>query len=283
MLSITSSAGIRSLASQGVTALGMDDGLLKAIRTVLQQPQGLVLFAGGTDSGKSTSLYAAITEINPALKKIATVESSPRFEIDQVTQVLVTNSATGFQQAISTALWHQPEVLVIRDVQDRETAEQALKASFSGRLVLAGLPAKDSTDALLRFLGLGVDRSLFKSALVAILSQRLARVLCPNCRTAYTPTPDLLAKLGARPSGSLEFYRETGCPSCRATGYRGQTGVFELLVPDAALREALTSGAPDEGLEKLCRSKLFRSLRQSAIGKVINGVTSVNEAAKVLK
>jgi type II secretory ATPase GspE/PulE/Tfp pilus assembly ATPase PilB-like protein len=283
LVSLLNSARIRSLASQGMALLGMDDALLKTVRTVLQQPQGLVLVAGRPDSGRGTTLYAAITEIDPAVRKIATVESSPRFEIDQVTQVLVANSTTGFQQAIATALFHQPDVLVIRDISDRETAEQVLKASFAGKLVLAGIPAQDSTDALSRFLDLGVDRSLVKSALIAILSQRLARVLCQDCRAAYTPTPDLLGKLGVRPSGNLEFYRETGCPKCRGSGYRGQTGVFELLVPDAAVREALAGGMPAEDLHKLTRSKLVRSLRQSAISKVINGVTSVNEAAKVLK
>ena len=283
LVSLTNSAGTRSLVNQGVASLGMDDGLIKAVRSVLQQPQGLVLFAGRPDSGRGTSLYAAATEINPAVKKIATVEAAPRFELDEVTQVLVANTATGFQQAIATALFHQPEVLIIRDIQDRETADQALKAAFAGKLVLAGFPAQDSTDALLRFLDLGIDRSLVKSALVAILSQRLARVLCPDCKAAYTPTPDLLGKLGLRPSGSLEFYRETGCPKCRATGYRGRTGVFELLVVDATLREALAAGASTEDLQKVGRSKLVRSLRQSAVAKVVNGVTSVNEAAKVLK
>jgi|LakMenEpi03Aug12_release.lakeMendotaPanAssembly.Ray.scaffolds.fasta_scaffold30354_4 type II secretory ATPase GspE/PulE/Tfp pilus assembly ATPase PilB-like protein len=283
LLSLTSSAGTRVLVGQGMASLGMDDGLLKAVHGLLQQPQGLVLFAGRPHSGRGTSLYAAVTDVNPAVRKIATVETAPLLDLEQVTQVLITNTATGFQQAISTALWHQPDVLIIRDIHDRETAEQALKASFAGKLVLAGFPAQDSTDALVKFLGLGVDRSIVKSALVAILSQRLARVLCSDCRTAYTPTPDLLAKLGIRPSGAHEFYRETGCPKCRATGYRGQTGIFELLVSDAALREALTGGASVEDLQKIGRSKLVRSLRQSAIGKVVNGITSVNEAAKVLK
>lgn len=283
LVSLTNSARIRSLASQGVASLGMDDALLKTVRTVLQQPQGLVLLAGRPDSGRGTTMYAAITEINPAVRKIATVESSPRFEIDQVTQVLAANSTTGFQQAIATALWHQPDVLVIRDVLDRETAEQALKAAFAGKLVLAGIPAQDAPDALVRFLELGIDRSLVKSGVIAVLSQRLARVLCPDCRSTYTPTPDLLTKLGIRPSGNVEFYRETGCPKCRGSGYLGQTGVFELLVPDAAVREALAGGMPVEELQKLTRSKLLRSLRQSAVSKVINGVTSVNEAAKVLK
>jgi general secretion pathway protein E len=283
LLSLSSSAGTRVLVGQGMASLGMDDGLLKAVHGLLQQPQGLVLFAGRPHSGRGTSLYAAVTDVNPAVRKIATVETEPLFELQQVTQVLITNATSGFQQAMSTALWQQPEVLVVRDIQDREMAEQALKASFAGKLVLAGFPARDSTEALIRFLDLGVDRSLVKSALLGILSQRLARVLCPDCRTAYTPTPDLLGKLGIRPSGTLEFYRETGCPKCRATGYRGQTGVFELLMADAVLREAMTNGLPVEDMQKISRSKLVRSLRQSAIGKVVNGVTSVNEAAKVLK
>lgn len=283
LLSLANAAGVRALVAHGMASLGLDDGLLKAVRSLVQQPQGLLLFAGRSHSGRCTSLYAATTDIDPAVRTIATIEVAPRFEIDQVTQVLVANTATGFQQAITTALWHQPDVLIIRDIQDRETAEQALKAAFSGKLVLASFLAQDSTDALLRFLDLGVDRALLKAALLGVVSQRLARTLCPECRTAYTPTPDLLAKLGVRQSGGLTFYRETGCPKCRATGYRGQTGVFELLVPDAALREAMAGGVAAEDLQKMTRSKLARSLRQSAVSKVLAGVTSVNEAARVLK
>lgn len=283
--SLQSLALDRELATQGFAELGMDDALQKTVRQLLTAKQGLIVFAAPRDCGKSTSLYAAISELEPNVRAIATIESSPKYAIDHVTQVRVTKSdGGGYRAGLQTALFHEPEVVVLRDIADRETAEQALKAAFSGHLVLAGLPAKDTVDALDKLLALGVDRGLLKMMLLGVISQRLARVLCPECKTAYEPSAELRQKLGIPQGKAVQLQREKGCQKCQGKGYRGRTGVFECLVTGGTLREALFGGTPTpQEFAKLCRSKMFRTLRQSLLGKLVQGVTSVNEAARVLK
>lgn len=275
----------RKLATQGLAELGMDDRLRETVRQLLGAKQGLILFAGPRGSGKSTSLYAAMSEIDPNVRSIATVEAAPKYAVEHVTQVHVQKGDSGaYRAGLETAMFHEPEVLVIRDIGDRETAEQALKAAFAGHLVLAGFPAKDTVDALEKLTSLGVDRGLLKLMFLGVVSQRLARVLCPECKTVYEPSGELRQKLGIPPGKSVQFQREKGCPQCLGKGYRGRTGVFECLITQGPLRESLFGGTLSTAESaKLCRSNMFRSLRQSILGKLAQGITSVNEAARVLK
>lgn len=271
------------LVGEGLAGLGLDDAALATIRRFLGSHEGLVLFTGRPDSGKSTTIYAAITELERAGKRIATVEMSPRLRLVETAQLRAGGPGDpSFVQAIDTALRQDPDVLVVRDVVDRETAEACFRAAVAGRLVLAGFYADDSVTALDKMLALGVDRGLVRLSLRGIVCQRLARVLCESCKEAYQPTPDLLAKLGLRTPQAVQLHRQTGCPRCRGTGFRGRTGIFEVLANDEAVGQILAGGGSVADNRNTLRKALVRSLRQSAVAKACRGVTSVQEVARVL-
>lgn len=274
----------RRLIGNGLGGLGIDDTALKAIRGFLGQQEGLVLVTGRPDSGRSTTIYAAIGEIEGLGKRVATVEASPRLRLERVPQVRGGSpGGASFPQAIETALRNDPDVLVVRDVLDRETAEACLRAAIAGRLVVAGFGGDDAAVALDRLLSLGVDRGLVRLALTGIVAQRLVRVLCESCRTSYEPTPELMGKLGLRMQNPPRLQREAGCPKCRGTGFIGRTGIFEVLAADETLKNSIAADASTPIKRDVVRKALVRSLQQSAVAKVCNGTTSVQEIARVLK
>lgn len=273
-----------AIISQGMAALGMDDAMVKALRDIAGRPEGLLLIAGRVDSGKSTTAYAIANEMSSLGRTVVTVEKSIKCRLDNVTQIDAGNrQGIGFPAAIASALRQDPDVLLVRDVIDRDTAEAALRAAVSGRFVIACLHAEDATNALQRLLVAGIDRGLLRTALAGVLVQRLVRVLCDACKTPYEPAPELVAKLGLPRGGGTQLQREKGCRECRGTGFRGRTGVFELLVATDELQAALATDISPSDLKSKVRGAIARPLRQSAIAKVYRGITSVNEIVRVMK
>jgi type II secretory ATPase GspE/PulE/Tfp pilus assembly ATPase PilB-like protein len=274
----------RVTIEKGLSGLGIDDAAMAVVGKLISQKAGLLLVAGRVDSGKSTTIHAAIREVGLLGKTVASVEKSMRHRLEHITQIRAgTAGAPNFPTAIDAAIRQHPDVLVVRDIFDRETAEICLREASSGRLVIAGFHADDVADALQRLLSLGVNPGLMSLAITGITAQRLARVLCPSCKTAYQPTPELAAKLGIPMTDSLRFQRTAGCPKCRGTGFQGRTGIFELLQINEVIKSMLTSDASIQNSRQTIRGALTRSLRQSAIAKVYHGVTSVEEVARVLK
>jgi type II secretory ATPase GspE/PulE/Tfp pilus assembly ATPase PilB-like protein len=283
-LTIRLTADERRLIDTGLAGLGIDDAALAAARALLEGREGLVLFVGRPDSGKGTSIYGAIRELVTGGKSVATVESSLRHRLDHVPQVRFGDADAGrFAKAIEASLRHDPDVLVVRDLFDRQSVELCMRTAVAGRLVIAGLRADDSTDVLRRLAALGVDRGLMKLALKGIVAQRLARTLCDSCKTSYQPTAELVGKLGLRPKGNLDFHREVGCPKCRGTGFKGRSGLFEVLVMNDAVQDALSTDPALQSSREVVRKSLARSLQQSAVAKVCHGITSVQEISRILK
>lgn len=274
----------RTLVIQGIAGLGLDDALVTSVRELVARPEGLLLIAGRPDSGKSTTAYAIVNELVPLGRRVVTVEKSVKCQLDNVTQIRAgSRQGLGFPAAIDTALRQDPDVLLVRDILDRETAEAALRAAVSGRLVIACLHADDAADALQRLLAAGIDRGLLCAALAGVIAQRLVRVLCDGCKTPYEPPAELVAKLGLKPTAGMQFQREKGCAKCRSTGYRGRTGVFELLPANEAVQAAFAADATASDTKAKLRGAVARSLRQSAVAKVYRGITSVNEVVRVFK
>lgn len=276
----------RVLFEGGLGGLGLDDKLLAALQKTLQRRSGLVLLSGRPDSGKSVTMYAALMELAAHGRSIVTAERSFRQNLEgrDIQQVIAgTSNAADLVTAIRMATGHKTEVLAVRDIVDRVEAEHCLRAAVAGQLVLAILPADDSLAALERLVSLGVDRGLIRSALVAIISQRLVRPLCEECKTPYAPTPELLTKLGLRMSGTLTFQRHGGCKHCRGTGFVGRTAIFEMFTMNENVSALLASDTSSPQAHEVLRGALMRSLRQSAVAKIVHGITSVEEAARILK
>jgi len=283
-VSLRHTAKERSLIEAGLANLGMDDATVAAVRDLLRQQSGLLLFVGRPDSGKSTTLYAASTELGLLGRSVALVERAMRHRVEHIAQISAGNgSATAFPAAIQAALQHHPDVLVIRDMIDRQTAEACLREAAAGRLVLAGVVGDDAFDAVQRLRVLGVDSGMIGVSLAGIISQRLTRVLCESCKADYQPTPELAAKLGLPKTDSPQLCRSVGCGKCRGTGFIGRTGLFELLTVNESMKEALANNESPENTRKVMRAASLRSLRQSAVAKICHGVTSVEEVVRVLK
>jgi type II secretory ATPase GspE/PulE/Tfp pilus assembly ATPase PilB-like protein len=216
---------------------------------------------------------------------VATVEKAAQHRLTQTPQTITAGgNPEDFADAMQIALLEDPEVVVVRDIADAKTADLCLKTALAGRLVIAGFAANDTATAIERILQLGADRALLDVALSAVVSQRLARVLCDSCKTSYQPSEEVLLSLGIKRKTSVQFYRETGCLKCRSTGYKGRTGVFELLIVDDAARSIMTNDSiASLDRRKLLRNSMLRTLQRSGVAKVVHGVTSITEMRKVLK
>jgi general secretion pathway protein E len=272
----------RGRERRGLDAMGLDAPTLAALQEVLARPHGIVLATGPTGSGKTTTLYAAIEALRTGREKILTVEDPVEYELAGVPQVPV-NEKVGvtFASALRALLRQDPDVLLVGEIRDPETAQIATQAALTGHLVLSTLHTNDAPGAITRLLDLGVPPYLVASTLEAVLAQRLVRVLCPDCRReGPLGTPDRAA-LGAAAATLGHVFEPVGCPRCRETGYRGRRGVFELLVLDGALRELVQERASADQLRAAARAGGMRTLREDAVRLVADGVTSVAEARRV--
>ncbi len=256
--------------------LGLDPAVHEKFKEVIAQPGGIIIVAGPTASGKTTTLYSAIRAINTDGNKILTVEDPIEYEIPKVNQKQV-NTRMSFADYSRAFMRQNPDVLMIGEVRDEETASIALRAAQMGHLVFTTLHARDVQSALGRLLVLCDDRSLVASGLVAILSQRLVRRVCPECAAACEPDPAVLRRLASLPAG-ISHVRGKGCVACNEVGYRGQIGVFELLAFNDKLRDQVWRGE----LLELDAVPGFRTMLDDAIDKVRAGITTVEEVLRTV-
>ncbi|NLI75011.1 MAG: type II/IV secretion system protein [Candidatus Riflebacteria bacterium] len=263
----------------GLHELGIAPDLLVRFQGLMHTPGGLFLVTGPTASGKTTTLYAALRAIANRRMKILTVEDPVELEIPKVNQKQV-DSRMSFAKYVRAFLRQNPDVILVGEIRDEETAGVALRAAQIGHLVLSTLHTRDAVSALNRISTLGVDSNLLAITLIGVLAQRLVRRICPDCRETYEPDPALLSALPRLPA-DLTFVRGAGCPACRGTGYYGQTGVFELLDFHDALRRlfARSHGIPSEReLELLLPAHMF----EDALDKVRQGLTTVEEVFRAV-
>ena len=262
--------------------LGMASDTLNAFQRVIAVPHGIVLVTGPTGSGKTTTLYGAIDHIRTGREKIVTVEDPVEYELAGVPQVPV-NEKVGltFASALRSLLRQDPDVMLIGEIRDAETADIATHAALTGHLVLSTLHTNDAATALTRLIDLGIEPYLVASTVEAVLAQRLVRRVCTGCRQSTDLTAEQRIALGIESHSEFGGWVGAGCDACRGTGYRGRTGIYELLVMDEELREIVHKDASAGSITRIAEAKGMRTLRQDGIRQILDGATTAEEVLRV--
>ena len=260
--------------------LGMPADTLAALRQLLAKPHGILLVTGPTGSGKTTSLYAALSSLNDQTRNILTVEDPIEYHLPGVGQMPVNPKVDmTFARGLRAILRQDPDVVMVGEIRDRETAEIAVQASLTGHLVLSTLHTNSAVGAVTRLVDMGVDAYLLASSLVGILAQRLLRTLCPHCKTAYSADEATCERLGLDSAAPPQLFRAVGCDQCQH-GYRGRIGIYELISVTPAVSVLIHQGASEQALIEETR-KVSRSLFQDGCQRVLEGVTSLDELLRV--
>ncbi len=267
--------------------IGMSEAMHDRFHQLIRMPHGIVLVTGPTGSGKTTTLYSALSDIKSEETKIITTEDPIEYQLEGINQIQVhTKVGLTFAKSLRSILRHDPDVVLVGEVRDLETAENAVQASLTGHLVFSTLHTNDSAGAFMRLCDMGVEPFLVSSTVEGVMAQRLVRCLCPSCRKpCQPPKKDLPDDF---PWSEYEehrptMYRQVGCRDCRDTGYRGRTGIYELLVANDQVRAAANERAPTNLLKRAAVESGMRTLRQDGWDKVLAGTTSVDEVLRVTK
>ncbi|MEO5701886.1 MAG: type II secretion system ATPase GspE [Casimicrobiaceae bacterium] len=272
-------------AQLDLTALGMSDATLAAMDRLIREPHGIVLVTGPTGSGKTTTLYAALSRLDRGSANMMTVEDPIEYALDGVGQTQVNpRIELTFARALRAILRQDPDVIMIGEIRDLETAQIAVQASLTGHLVLATLHTNDAASAVTRLADMGVEPYLLASSLLGVLAQRLVRTLCPACRARTAATQSeaaLLADIGLAPD--LPLHAAPGCPDCNHAGYRGRTGIYELLVVDEAVRRHVHDRAPEHVLRTAASAAGMIPLRRDGARWVRSGATALAELVRVTR
>jgi len=272
----------KSTALYGIDNLGFLRDDKEKIKSVLKRPYGFILSTGPTGSGKSTTLYSILNFINSSEKNIITIEDPVEYTLDGLAQAQV-NPRAGmtFETGLRSILRQDPDIIMVGEIRDRETANIAVHSALTGHLVLSTLHTNDAASAVTRLVEMGIEPFLVTSSVSCVIGQRLLRKICPECKESYYPTPSIHKTFQIREDVLL--YRGKGCPACKYKGYRGRTGVYEVLVMDDELRELIISKAPSEVLKKRAHEKGMRLMRDDAVMKVLFGTTTLEEALNVVQ
>ena len=267
---------------RGAADLGMGERELSCLRRVLQLPHGIVLVTGPTGSGKTSTLYTALNEINDAERKIITIEDPVEYQLKGVNQIQVSEkSGLTFARGLRSILRHDPDVVLIGEIRDQETAQIAVQASLTGHLVFSTLHTNDAAGALTRLVDMGVEPYLVASSLEAVLAQRLVRLLCPHCKEIDT-TPeahDYKVKLGIKPTAKV--YRAVGCRECRNTGYHGRRAIFEWMDSSSEIRSLILKNASTDLIRNAACRAGMKTLAEDGRRLVEEGITTIEEVLSV--
>jgi general secretion pathway protein E len=270
-------------AQLDLTALGMSAATLDAMDRLIREPHGIVLVTGPTGSGKTTTLYAALSRLPRGTLNMMTVEDPIEYALDGVGQTQVNPKIElDFARALRAILRQDPDIIMIGEIRDLETAQIAVQASLTGHLVLATLHTNDAASAMTRLADMGVEPYLLASSLLGVLAQRLVRTLCPTCRAHGVPTAGeaaLLVELGLPPQ--MPLFAPVGCAECRETGYRGRSGIYELIVVDEALSRLIHDRAPEHALRAAAIAAGMVTLRRDGARWLADGATSLAELVRV--
>jgi general secretion pathway protein E len=262
--------------------LGMPDDILLALQQLLGKPHGILLVTGPTGSGKTTSLYAALSSLNDQTRNILTVEDPIEYHLPGVGQMPVNPKVDmTFARGLRAILRQDPDVVMVGEIRDRETAEIAVQASLTGHLVLSTLHTNSAVGAVTRLVDMGVDAYLLASSLVGVLAQRLLRTLCPHCKVPYNADATACQRLGLGTAMTMQLFKAVGCELCQH-GYRGRIGIYELISITPALSMLIHQGASEQSLSDEAR-KVSRSLFQDGRQRVIDGQTSLDELLRVTR
>jgi general secretion pathway protein E len=267
------------------SALGFEDEIAGPLRHLLQEPHGILLVTGPTGSGKTTTLYAALTELNTVEKKILTIEDPVEYHLDGINQVQIKPAiGLSFAGALRSFLRQDPDIMMVGEIRDLETAQTAVQAALTGHLILSTLHTNDAVSALTRLLDMGVEDYLLTSTINGVVAQRLVRMLCPACREAYEPSPHIWDRLGIEEcSRNRPLYRGKGCSACSLTGYKGRTAIVEILPISDPIRNILLE-SPDAGkIQAIAIAQGLRTMRAHGIAKALAGLTSLEEVLRVTR
>ncbi len=266
-----------------IGALGLRPDDARRFERMLTRSYGIILFTGPTGSGKTTSLYAVLNRLNRPEVNIVTVEDPVEYELPGISQVQVNPKAgLAFSDALRAFLRQDPDVIMVGEIRDEETARLAIQASLTGHLVLSTMHTEDAPGAVARLADMGIEPFLIASSVVGVVAQRLVRVLCPACRRPYQPSAELLASLGWPAEEAPVVYRPGGCDRCGQQGYRGRIGIFEVMVVDPGLRELIGTRAALTQLRRAARAAGMGTLLEDGLAKVRAGVTSLEEVERVI-
>jgi general secretion pathway protein E len=263
--------------------IGMVDQELDSVQEMIVRPHGIILVTGPTGSGKTTSLYAIVNQLNERTRNILTVEDPIEFYLDGIGQTQVNNKVEmTFAKGLRAILRQDPDIVMVGEIRDKETAEIAVQASLTGHLVLSTLHTNSAVGAITRLRDMGVEPFLLASSLVGVIAQRLVRKLCPLCKQAVTVPVKDLEKLGYRANDQdrVTIYNAQGCSHCGQRGYKGRAGIFEIIPINSAMRGLIHDCAGDQLLEEHARV-FSRSIQESALEKVLKGDTSLDEAIRI--
>jgi general secretion pathway protein E len=263
--------------------LGMTLANRQHFSSLIRKPHGIMLVTGPTGSGKSTTLYAGLTEINSKDRNILTVEDPIEFDLEGIGQTQVNPKVDmTFARGLRAILRQDPDVVMVGEIRDIETAQIAVQASLTGHLVLSTLHTNTAAGAITRLEDMGIEPFLLSSSLVSVLSQRLVRTLCNECKDAHKPSEREREILGLSDDSAVDIFHPKGCLHCNYSGYRGRTGIHELLIVDQTIREMMHEGRGEQAIEKYIR-KTTPSIRQDGCDKVLKGVTSLEEVLRVTR
>jgi general secretion pathway protein E len=263
--------------------LGMSDETHVGMDKIIQKPHGIILVTGPTGSGKTTTLYAAIVQLNDHKRNIMTVEDPVEYNLEGISQTNVNMKVEmSFARGLRAILRQDPDVVMVGEIRDLETAEIAVQASLTGHLVLSTLHTNSAVGAVTRLRDMGVEPFLLSSTLLGVLAQRLIRLLCPDCKTPYVANAVDCERFGLDPAHPPTFYRAEGCKRCNYQGYRGRSGIYELVTMDDTLRTMVHDGSGEHEIERYAR-KHSPGIRQDGLRRVLAGDTTVEEVLRVTR
>ena len=265
-----------------LSELGMDARTLRLFKQLITVEHGLILVTGPTGSGKSTTLYSALKQINSKEKNVLTLEDPIEYQLEGISQTQVSDKkGMTFASGLRSVLRQDPDVIMVGEIRDAETATMAIQSSLTGHMVFSTLHTNDAASAVTRLLDLGIEPYLVASSVVGVLAQRLVRLVCPSCAQAYTPHRVELDWLGVSVSDAANMRQGAGCEACRGTGYRGRQGTFELLVVDDEIRRLISARATAAEIKSAAVAAGTRTLRDDGIRKILAGATTISEVERV--
>ena len=272
----------RSQIILDLNELGFDDEVLNSFKSILKKSHGLVLVCGPTGSGKTTTLYSALTMLNIPERNIVTIEDPVEYQLNNINQNQI-NASIGldFAKFLRHALRQDPDIIMVGEIRDRETAEIAVQASLTGHLVLSTLHTNDSPSSITRLLEMGVEPFLLSSSLLACLAQRLVRTICPECRTDYYPPKSVLKELGVDEKKQLRLSKGNGCSTCYDSGFKGRTSIYELMATDGELQSLILENPSVDAIKRHNMKNNNKTLKRAGYEKVLQDITTMEEIQRV--
>ena len=275
----------KSSVSVGLNKLGMLPATMELFEGVIGRTYGIILVVGPTGSGKSTTLYSVLSKLNSGEKNILTIEDPIEYELAGITQTQVNPKANfTFASGLRSMLRQDPDIIMVGEIRDAETALTAIEAALTGHLVLSTLHTNDAPGSVARLIDMEIEPFLIASGLMASLAQRLVRVICPKCKESYSPPADALKRLGLEATGGekVTLYRGRGCDHCKKTGYKGRIGVFELMVVTDRVRDLMLAKASTHALREAAIEGGMKTLKEDALEKILLGTTTLEECIRVI-